>query len=113
MTISIQIIIIVFIFIVLDFISGIIKAVKEQNLDSTKMREGLFHKLGFILAIILAIAIEYAMLHMELGFTIPVADGVCIFIVLTEIVSILENICGINPKLNNNAFLKIFGREKE
>lgn len=113
MKISIEIIIIVLIFIVLDFVSGIIKAIKEQNLDSTKMREGLFHKLGFILAIILAIAIEYAMLHMELGFTLPIADGVCIFIVLTEIVSILENICGINPQLNKNAFLKIFGREKE
>lgn len=112
MTISMNIIIIVFIFIVLDFISGIIKAVKDKNLDSTKMREGLFHKLGFILAIILGIATEYAMVHMNLGFTVPIADGVCVFIVLTEIVSIIENIVGINPKLNDNAFLKIFGKDE-
>lgn len=113
MEISFNLIIIVLIFIILDFISGIIRAVKEKNLDSTKMREGLFHKLGFILAIILGIAIEYAMLFMDLGFSIPIVEGICVFLVLTEIVSIIENLIGINPSLNTHAFLKIFGKEKE
>lgn len=113
MVISYDLIIVVLIFIVLDFVSGIILAVKNKNMNSTKMREGLFHKLGFILTIILGIAIEYAMNYMELGFTIPIVTSICIFLVITEIVSILENLIGINPALNNHAFLKIFGRKND
>lgn len=113
MHISIDIIIIVLIFIVLDFITGIINGACHKNVDSSKMREGLYHKLGYIFAIILGIAIEYAMNFLDLGFTIPIVNAICIFIVMTEVVSILENIISINPKLNNNSFLKIFSKDKE
>lgn len=47
----------------------------------------------------LAYAIDFAQPYMDLGFTVPVGAGACVFIVLMEITSILENACEINPEL--------------
>lgn len=106
--------VIVLSFIVLDLATGVAKGAASHNLDSKKMRDGLFHKMGFIMAMVLSYLCEYAMMYMELGFTVPIVNGVAIFICLTEIVSILENIKELNPKLDDYGFLKYFktGRSK-
>lgn len=103
--------VIVLSFIVLDLATGVAKGAASHDLDSKKMRNGLFHKMGFIMAMALSYLCEYAMIYMELGFTVPIVNGVAIFICLTEIVSILENIKELNPKLDNYWFLKYFKSE--
>lgn len=103
--------VIVLSFIVLDLATGVAKGAASHDLDSKKMRNGLFHKMGFIMAMVLSYLCEYAMIYMELGFTVPIVNGVAIFICLTEIVSILENIKVLNPKLDNYWFLKYFKSE--
>lgn len=86
-------------FIALDFVTGLIKAIKENDFDSSKMREGLFHKCGSVLCVTFGVLIDYAQTYLELGITAPVAVAICTYIVLMECGSIAENIGAINPEL--------------
>lgn len=86
-------------FILLDFITGLIKAFKEKNYSSSIMREGLFHKSGSILVIVFGWLVDYAQTFIDLGVTIPVAMSLCCYVVLMEIGSIIENVCIINPEI--------------
>lgn len=96
------------VFNILDIITGFTAAVANQNVSSSAMREGLFHKLGFIFALILAALLQYASGLLDFGVEIPTLGAVAVFVVLTEAVSILENIAKMNPALANNGFFKIF-----
>ena len=104
---------ITFAFIVLDFVTGLIRAVSSGNFKSSMMREGLFHKIGEILCIALGILIQYAEGYLDLGINLPVAGAICTYIVLMEIGSALENICAINPELSAKKLLSIIGIGKD
>lgn len=86
-------------FILLDFITGLIKAFKEKNYCSSIMREGLFHKSGSVLVIVFGWLVDYAQAFIDLGVTIPVAFSMCAYVILMEIGSIIENVCIINPEI--------------
>lgn len=110
-----SIVILVVVFICLDIITGLLKAVYEKNLESECIRKGLIHKIGEILAVAVAFLIEYSQtVILSINFDIPIVKGVCIYIILMEILSVLENICVINPQLRKvfSPYLKKL-REKE
>ena len=86
-------------FILADIITGILQALYKGDLNSTKLRQGLFHKLSEILAVAGSMGIEYACDYIELGVDVPVFKTVSIYICLMELVSVLENLCEINPAL--------------
>ena len=86
-------------FILLDMITGLIKAFKEKSYNSSVMREGLFHKAGSILVIVFGFLVDYAQTFVDIGVTIPVAASLCTYIILMEIGSIVENVCVINPNI--------------
>lgn len=96
------------VFNVLDVITGFTAAVANQSVSSSAMREGLFHKLGFLFALILAALLQYCSILLDLGVEVPTLGMVAVFIVLTEAVSILENIAEMNPALADNSFFRIF-----
>lgn len=98
-------------FIVADYLSGLIKAIKNKELDSTKMRLGLWHKAGFIGAMALGygcqLAVNYALLPSTFN---AVFGGVCVYVVITESISIFENLCALSPELRDSplaALLKL------
>ena len=86
-------------FILLDILSGVTQAVKNKTLSSKIMRQGIYHKLGYMLIMALAALAEYSVLYMDLGFQTPLLVPSCVLICLTETVSIVENIELINPEL--------------
>ena len=86
-------------FIVLDMVTGLIKAFKEKSYTSTVMREGLFHKCGSILTIVFGLLVDYAQSYVDLGVKIPVAIALCSYIILMECGSIIENVGKINPQI--------------
>ncbi|MBO5715006.1 MAG: phage holin family protein [Clostridia bacterium] len=86
-------------FILLDMITGIIKAFKEKNYTSSIMREGLFHKAGSILIVAFGALVDYAQTFLDRGVNVPVAVSLCVYICLMEIGSVIENVCTINPDL--------------
>lgn len=91
--------VVVFSFIALDFLTGMIKAFKEKNYSSSIMREGLYHKCGSMLLIGFGVLVEHAEKFIDLGVTVPVASMICGYIVLMEIGSIIENLGTINPEI--------------
>ena len=94
--------------IVLDYASGLLKACKNHDLNSTAMREGLYHKGAYVLVLVLAEIIDHAQHYIALGFDIPLLVPVAIYIAMTEIVSILENLAEINPELGDSKLLSFF-----
>lgn len=86
-------------FILLDMISGIIKAFKKKKFTSRIMREGLFHKCGSVLCILFGFGVDKVQEYIDIGVNIPVATAICGYIILMEIGSIIENICIINPEI--------------
>lgn len=95
-------------FIALDLLTGFAQAVANKTVNSTKMRAGLWHKCGFVLTMLLAALIEWTMHYIDLGFTLPLFVPVCVFIMLTEIVSIFENICELSPELASSKLAQLF-----
>ena len=100
---------IAFAFIALDFLTGIVKAFATNSFSSTRMREGLFHKVGLILCMILGGLVDFAQGHLDLGVAVPVAAAICVYICLMEITSIIENVCKINPQIMPGKLAALFG----
>ncbi len=86
-------------FILLDMITGLMKAFKNKEYNSTVMREGLYHKAGSILTIVFGALVDYGQSLIDIGVSIPVMYSICTYIVVMEIGSIIENICQINPDI--------------
>ncbi|MCD8146008.1 MAG: phage holin family protein [Clostridiales bacterium] len=86
-------------FIALDFITGLVQALATKTFSSSIMREGLFHKVGLILCMILGILVDYAQNFVDLGVTVPVAGAICAYICVMEVGSIIENVCKIDPEI--------------
>lgn len=99
---------IVFTFMALDVLSGLVKGWSQKALSSTKLRKGLGNKMGFVIMLVLAYACEYAMGYIDLGFTVPLVPAVSVYICLTEVVSICENVAIINPELQQSALFQLF-----
>lgn len=90
---------IVAIFVILDIVTGFLKAAYKKEINSTILREGLFHKLSEVFAIVVSVAIEYAAHYLDIGANIPIAGVVIGYISVMEVISIIENLCYINPTL--------------
>lgn len=88
------------IFIAADYVSGIAKAVYNQDLNSGKMRTGLFHKLGFVGALALGYACQIGVNWGFFGEEFSaVFAGITVWVLITEAISIFENLCEISPEL--------------
>lgn len=74
------------IFMLADIISGVVSATILHNLDSQKMREGLLRKVLLILIVLLSFIVGSAF---NLTF---ISKAVCIYIIIMETISILENV---------------------
>ena len=87
--------------ILLDYIAGTLAAKREDNWSSAIARDGLWHKLGEIFAVLVAALCDIALgvvigsTGIQLGFDINafVTPIVLMWYILTEIGSIIEN-CG-------------------
>lgn len=101
--------------IVLDVVSGWSSAIATKSIDSSKMRNGLWHKLAYVFAIALAGILEWSFteFHINFGIDVPVLMPVCLYIGVTEISSIIENIAIINPDLIGSPVFSLFSRTKD
>jgi toxin secretion/phage lysis holin len=102
---------ITFYFIVLDFFTGLLKAFATGTFSSKIMRQGLFHKVALLMVMLLGWLVDYAQRFVDLGVGVPVGGAVCVYIILMEVGSILENLCQANPELMPDKLCKLFGVE--
>lgn len=96
---SMAIYITVFAFIGFDILTGLIKALAKDGLNSTILRKGLYHKLSEILTVIGAGLIQYGADYIELGIEFPALACIASYICIMELVSIIENLAMLNPQL--------------
>lgn len=110
-----SVLLVILVLISIDYVTGIIGAVTTDTFTSEKMRRGLWHKLSYIIALIVAYCVDYLCAFMELGYIYGASliVLVMVWIVITEVGSILENLCVINPNFGTNAFMRIFMREAQ
>lgn len=105
--------ILVALFILLDFITGLIARCVNGNYQSAVARQGLYHKVGSILCIMFAVLCDYRQNYIDIGIKIPLTISVIVYISLMERGSILENIKKINPELNLKIFNFLKGDEND
>lgn len=89
---------------VLDIASGYIAATFMGTVDSKKMKKGIYGKLAELFAIMLAFFLEFAFTvfgpdSLGVSVNIPIGVSVCAYVFLVELVSIIENIGCMNPKV--------------
>lgn len=92
-------IIIVLGFIVFDVVTGLIKAGYNGDYNSAIMRQGGFHKSMEVMALAVAYFVEYAIVYVNIGVNVPAVPAVTVYICIMELISILENICAVNPQM--------------
>lgn len=90
---------IVLIFISFDILFGLVQAIANQNFKSSIMRQGLFHKLGEILAYAFGVMCDSALPLVDIMVPFSLAGAITIYVVVMEIGSILENISKLSPEL--------------
>lgn len=104
---------IVFLLVLIDYVTGVVNAIMHGELSSEKMRRGLGHKFAYLAIICVALIVEYGSGYIDLGIELPVFMPVCVGICLIEITSIMENCVKINPELSGSNILNIFNIEKK
>lgn len=101
-------IIVALVFNALDLVTGIITAIKNKDIQSSKLRDGLFKKVGFVLCYFVAWLIDTQgeLIGFKLGTNIlPI---IILYVCTTELVSILENISKINPDILPEKLMELF-----
>lgn len=92
-----------------DVVVGFIQAAINNQLSSTKMRQGLLHKILILILIFVCLAIEISISHtVKLPYDIPTCEVVCGYVIVMELVSILENIARGYPEFANSQLFKLF-----
>ena len=92
-----------------DVVVGFIQAAINNQLSSTKMRQGLLHKVLILILIFVCLAIEIGISHtVKLPYNIPTCEVVCGYVIVMELVSILENIGRGYPQFADSQLFKLF-----
>lgn len=97
-----------------DVVVGFIQAAINNQLSSTKMRQGLLHKVLILILIFVCLAIEVGIDHtVKLPYDIPTCEVVCGYVIVMELVSILENIARGYPEFANSQLFKLFNLDSK
>lgn len=105
-----KIILVALVFNGLDLVTGIVGAIRDgEQIKSSKLRDGLFKKVGFIFCYALGIIINYAESYLTLPFDVDLVPVICAYAIVTEVVSIVENISKINPDILPEKLKELIG----
>lgn len=105
-------IVIALIFNALDLLTGIVASIKNKEVKSSKLRDGLFKKVGFMFCYFIGWLVDTQ--GYRVGFNITnVLPIILLYACTTELVSIIENICKINPDILPEKLLEIFNLKKD
>lgn len=105
-------IVIALIFNALDLLTGIVASVKNKEVKSSKLRDGLFKKVGFMFCYFIGWLVDTQ--GYRVGFNITnVLPIILLYSCTTELVSIIENICKINPDILPEKLMSIFHINKD
>ena len=99
------------ILIIMDIVCGVVAALRNRELCSSIAREGMYNKIGEAMFLFIGITANEILgipPFDTLGISPNIAYLVAAYIAWAELVSILENICKINPDLPFAKILLMF-----
>ena len=92
-----------------DMVAGFVAAAINRELSSSKMRNGLLHKVLMLILIFACLAVEIGISHMvALPYDVPTCEAVCGYIVIMELISVLENIAKGYPEIRDSELFNLF-----
>lgn len=92
----------------IDLITGIISAIKNKGIKSAKLRDGLFKKVGFLFCYFVSWLVDTYGEYIGFQFGVSILPIIILYVCTTELVSIIENICKINPDLLPDKLMELF-----
>lgn len=101
-------ILIALIFNAFDIITGVISAVRIKKIQSAKLRDGLFKKVGFVMCYLLAWIVDTYGSAIGFKLAFPILPVIILYVCTTEMVSIIENISKINPDILPEKLKELF-----
>lgn len=93
---------------VVDLMTGTVAAVKAHRVMSSKLRDGIFKKVGFLICYFLGWLMDNYGYEIGFHFDVPVLGLIILYVCTVEITSIIENVAKLNPKIIPASILKYF-----
>lgn len=98
----------------LDVLVGFTGSLMSGTFDSSKMRVGLGHKMLLLCIIFMAFVIENAGSHISgLEFSGVTVVVVCVYIIVMEVGSIMENIAAAYPEIKDTPLFRMFDNKED
>ena len=102
------------VFILLDVLTGMAKGASQHNLSSEIMRRGFWHKLALVTALVVAALVDTMQYSgHDIGFSIPIFQAACGYVIAMELISICENLKAMNEELAGTKLMGLFGKVAE
>ena len=92
----------------IDILSGLCCAIKFKDIHSSKLRDGLFKKVGFIFCYFVAWMVDQNGDLIGFNLGVQILPVIILYACTTELVSILENICKMNPDILPEKLMNMF-----
>ena len=93
---------------IVDYITGIIRAVHHQEITSKLMKKGLLGKFVYLCIIVVCTCFDALGVSEAIGLPLDTTAICTSAIILVELSSIMENACEVNPQLANSPIGSIF-----
>lgn len=92
-----------------DVVVGFVGAAIRHDISSTKMREGIGHKVMMLALIVVAYVLGVGLTHVSgIQFNVPSTEVVCWYTIVMELASIIENIAMAWPAFSDSKLFKYF-----
>ena len=92
-----------------DIAVGFVGAAVRHDISSTKMREGIGHKVMVLVLIAVAYLLGVGLVHVSgIDAEIPSTEVVCWYVVVMELASILENVSLAWPEFADTRVFRYF-----
>ena len=104
----------VLILILCDMVFGITNACMHHEFSSTKLRQGLMHKMGELVLVILGVVIDgliFAGVNMSISG--PILGVILLSIIIMEVGSLMEIAAKLNPELQAIKAFKLLADVKD
>lgn len=94
-----------------DVVVGFVGAAIRHDISSTKMREGIGHKVMMLALIAVAYVLGVGLTHVSgIQFEVPSTEVVCWYTIVMELASIIENISKAWPEFSGTTLFKYFSK---
>lgn len=92
-----------------DVVVGFVGAAIRHDISSTKMRDGIGHKVMMLALIAVAYVLGVGLTHVSgIQFEVPSTEVVCWYTIIMELASIIENIAMAWPAFSDSKLFMYF-----